>query len=103
MGKEPFTWEWLTRDGAVFFTAILAAIAFVQAFLFVWQLKLIRRTLKAARQRDEILERAYLWPGFGESYPLEGGRRRWFIRVWNSGKTVGILQTIHHALVTEDV
>lgn len=35
---EPFTVDWLTEDGTVFFTAVLVFVAGIQAALFVWQL-----------------------------------------------------------------
>ena len=66
----PFTWDWFTHDGVVFFTAALCFIAGVQAFLFVWQLRSIQRTIKpaedaakaAAMQSEAIIraERAYV-------------------------------------------
>jgi hypothetical protein len=107
-------WDWLTQDSAGFFTAALGLVAVIQVCLFLWQLILIKKTLKAAqdsasvahraidaaRKRDEILERAYLWPGFGHSRELDGGKRReWRIRVWNSGKTVGVLKEVRWAVV----
>jgi len=47
---EPFTLDWLTADGTVFFTAVLAFIAGIQAGLFIWQLTLIRKTLGPAEK-----------------------------------------------------
>jgi hypothetical protein len=48
--REVTLWIWLTHDAAGFFTSLLAAIAAAQAGLFVWQLKLIRRTLADTKQ-----------------------------------------------------
>jgi hypothetical protein len=47
---EPFTSDWLTEDGTVFFTALLVFVASIQAGLFVWQLILIQRSLKPAER-----------------------------------------------------
>jgi hypothetical protein len=46
---EPFTLDWLTHDGAVFFTAVLCSIAGVQAALFIWQLVYMNKGLRDAR------------------------------------------------------
>lgn len=43
---EPFTLDWITEDGTVFFTAALAFIAIAQAGLFVWQLVYMRRGMR---------------------------------------------------------
>jgi hypothetical protein len=60
-------WEWLTHDGASFFTAVLCLIASIQAGLFVWQLLYMKWglrdtkiTAEAARdaaiaQKDQFL------------------------------------------------
>jgi hypothetical protein len=62
--------------------------------------KISRQVVVSTETRHAILERAHLWAGFGESYELDGGQRReWRIRVWNSGKTVGVLQEVHWAKV----
>lgn len=42
---EPFSLDWVTNDGAVFFTAVLTFIAAVQAGLFWWQLRIMKRSL----------------------------------------------------------
>lgn len=81
---NPFTWDWLTHDGVVTFTALLCFVAIIQAVLFVWQLILINktlgqaeeaaisaqdtaqvshRTLDQAAKRDKILYRAYISGG----------------------------------------
>jgi hypothetical protein len=46
---EPFSWDWFTRDGTVFFTGVLSLVACVQAGLFVWQLSYMRRGMKDAQ------------------------------------------------------
>jgi hypothetical protein len=42
---EPFSIDWLTRDGTVFFTFVLGIIAAIQAALFVWQLRYMRKSM----------------------------------------------------------
>lgn len=46
---EPFSIDWLTHDGVVFFTAVLCFIAFVQAGLFLWQLRYMRVGMRDAK------------------------------------------------------
>lgn len=53
---ESFSWNWLTRDGVVFFTFILCSIAAVQAGLFLWQLKLMRDGMDDARKVAKATE-----------------------------------------------
>jgi hypothetical protein len=45
---DPFSWDWLTHDGVVFFTCVLAFVAVVQAVLFLWQLSYMSKGLKDA-------------------------------------------------------
>ena len=45
---KPFTLDWLTHDGVVFFTFVLSGIAGIQAVLFIWQLRLIKIGTKDA-------------------------------------------------------
>jgi hypothetical protein len=42
-------WKWLTNDAAGFFTFLLVLVALGQAFLFVWQLRYMRRSIEDAR------------------------------------------------------
>jgi hypothetical protein len=44
-----FSWDWLTHDGSVFFTCVLAFIAAIQAYLFVRQLRIMHDGIKGAR------------------------------------------------------
>jgi hypothetical protein len=121
MSTEPFTLDWLTHDGVVFFTAVLCFVAGAQAVLFVWQLLVLRKTLteaakttKAALDAAEAAktnaqavinaERAYLWPGFAGHLGgmMEDGGCAWNISILNTGHTAGILNEIYHALAPED-
>jgi hypothetical protein len=45
---DAFSWDWLTHDGIVFFTCVLAVIAGIQAALFVWQLIYMRKGVRDA-------------------------------------------------------
>jgi hypothetical protein len=116
---DAFTWQWYTRDAAGFFTAWLFITAGAQIILFYVQLHLMRRSLVTAEQaaiaaqdsaattklnvqavRDA--ERAYLWPGFAPPRrEIEGGHR-FRITILNTGRTVGILQEMYRALVSEE-
>jgi hypothetical protein len=115
-------WEWLKHDEAGFFTALLVIVGIFQALLFYVQLKVMRRSLadtkkaaeaatasvavaheaiEKAQQHDRILERAYLWPGFGHSDWTAGGRK-WFITVHNTGRTAGVIKTVYYALIASE-
>jgi len=97
---DPFTWNWFTHDGVVFFTAVLGFVAFVQAGLFIWQLILIKRGMKpaeaAAKATQEstkhlpIIERAYV--SGGGPYSLE--LQRFVLDVNNFGKTPAYLHRV---------
>lgn len=119
-------WCWLTHDAAGFFTALLAVIGICQLALFYVQLKLIRESLKdakiaadaakdsaeaahralnSAETRDRILERAYLWPGYGLLIVDKEDRSRQIgihLGIRNTGRTAEIIKTVHHALLSED-
>ena len=42
-------WNWITHEASGFFTFCLAIIAFIQACLFVWQLRYMRRSIDDAK------------------------------------------------------
>jgi hypothetical protein len=88
----------------VFFTAMLVIVTAILAVVGISQGRQLKRAVDVAEKSDEVLQRAYIWPGYGESYPLDDGqRRRWLIRVHNTGQTAGIIQTINYAVQTEEV
>jgi hypothetical protein len=116
-------WYWLFHDAGGFFTSVLVIIGVIQIGVFLRQLRLIRQSLAPAKEaaeaakdsaeaahraideaekRDKILQRAYLWPGFGKHEPAPNGMK-WFITVHNTGQTAGIIQTINYAVQAEDV
>ncbi len=79
-------------------------LALVTAFLIAigwYQGAQLKRAVDTAEKSDEKLQRAYVWPGFGHNEPLPNGRR-WFITLHNTGRTAGIIQTIHHAIISEN-
>lgn len=85
-----------------FFTAVIAAVGIFQLLTFAWQGWQLKRSVDYAERHDKILERAYLWPGPGEHESHQMGRRRFFITVHNTGKTVGIITDVHYQLSPED-
>jgi hypothetical protein len=109
--------DWLTRDATGLFTALLFVVAGIQAILFLVQLKLIRESLDPAKaaanaayraideaeKRDKILQRAYLWPGYGLLI-LDQQTVRFGIHlgIRNTGRTAGIIKTVHHALLSKE-
>ena len=82
-------------------TAILAGIGALQFLVFGWQGWQLRRSVDFGERRDQILERAYLWPGPGEFESKQKGRMRFNITVHNTGKTVGIITDVYYRLSTE--
>jgi hypothetical protein len=93
-------WEKTRCDPIAYFTLWLVGFTGVLAASTIGLWIVTWRIAVSTKKRDETLERAYLWPGFGESYELDGGqRRKWRIRIWNSGKTVGVLREVHWAKV----
>jgi hypothetical protein len=116
---------WLTKDAAGFFTFLLVVVGTCQLGLFIWQLWLINqslidakeaaeaakdsaevahRAIDATERRDRTLERAYLWPGYGllildkRDYSRVGIH----LGIRNTGRTAGIVKTVHHALLSEE-
>jgi hypothetical protein len=105
-------WDWLLRDAAGFFTMGLVAVGSFQVGLFVWQLILIRRSLKpteraaiaatTAAEHIPRVERAYLFlwhelkykitPNAGGAIPGQILEVQFAFR--NHGKTPAILRRI---------
>lgn len=81
-------------------TFVLASIGFLQLLVFGWQGRQLKRSVDFGERRDQILERAYLWPGPGAYDVLQPGRIKFFITVHNTGKTVGVITDIHYRLST---
>ena len=117
--EDAFTWQWFTHDAAGFFTVLLFGTAGAQILLFYVQLRLIRKSLGPAEQAAKAAqdsaaatrlnvqalrdaERAYLWPGFAPPREKLDGGHRFRITILNTGRTVGILQEMYRALVSEE-
>jgi hypothetical protein len=130
--KEGRLWNWLTRDAAGFFTLWLVIVGTGQVVLFLWQLRLIAKTLGPAKAAAEAAnlnaqavinaERARLYviierqtieseiklatapqlPELGDHVRLEDLELEYSFR--NYGKTPAfILEVGHGTAVTEGV
>jgi hypothetical protein len=113
-------WGWVTDDASGFFTWGLFAVAIVQVLMFYRQLRLIREDISEAKNAtivakaaadaakanaDAVVkaERASLWPGFAfQPTKRVGGGLDYHISILNTGRAVGIIKSIHHALAKED-
>jgi hypothetical protein len=62
------------------------------------------RAIDEAEKRDKILQRAYLWPGFGLIITDKFSKLRMGIHlgIRNTGRTGGIVKTVHHALISRE-
>jgi hypothetical protein len=81
-------------------------LAFVTTFLIavgIYQGIQLKRSVDAAEKSDVILERAYVWPGYGLLI-LDQSTVRVGIHlgVRNTGRTAGIIKTVHHALLSKE-
>jgi hypothetical protein len=112
-------WGWATHDASGYFTMLLTGIAVFQLGLFYRQLSFMRASLAEAKsatiaateaataaklnaQAVINAERAYLWPGFAKCSPQPGGHGTlWHISLLNTGRTPGVLLSLHHALMKE--
>jgi hypothetical protein len=85
------------------FTAILA-ISTIGLWLSTQQLwKITDKMLRQAEKSDVILERAYLWPGYGLLIIDQVGLRFGIhLGIRNTGRTAGIIKTVHHALLPKE-
>ena len=55
------------------------------------------------RTTHEIVERAYLWPGYGLMIEdRHGARVGVHLGIRNTGRTVGLMKTVHHALIDKE-
>jgi hypothetical protein len=104
-GTEDSLWSWLTKDASGAFTGLQVLVAFGQALLFVWQLRIMQETTVATTRNADALinaQRAYLWPGFGRAGQHPDGGWVYFLTILNTGPTPGIMQRIYFALVSEE-
>jgi len=85
------------------FTELLAFVTAILIAVGIYQGRQLKRAVDTAERSDEILQRAYLWPGFGRNDPIGNGEGRKWFTVHNTGQTAGVLQNTYHALIAEDV
>jgi hypothetical protein len=58
--------------------------------------------MRGSKHTVEELQRAHLWPGFGDHDPVTNGMK-WFITVANSGQTAGVIKEINYFIELEEV
>lgn len=59
--------------------------------------------IRSSQEAAEKVERAYLWPGYGLMIEdRDGVRIGIHLGVRNTGRTVGIIKTVHSALITKE-
>jgi hypothetical protein len=81
---------------------LIALFTCLLVLIGAWQGVQLKRTVDNADLHDRILERAYLWPGPGQSEKIKGDARRFYITVHNTGKTAGIITDTYCRISTED-
>jgi hypothetical protein len=89
---------WKIGEALLWVSPVITAAATYFIARFTWLLKGVN---DEQLRHNRLVERAYVWPGFGRNEPLPNGRR-WFITLSNTGRTAGVVQTIHHAIISED-
>jgi hypothetical protein len=94
-----------THDkGIVAFFTVILAISTIGLWLSTQRLwKVTDKMLQQAEKSDVVLERAYLWPGYGLLI-LDQTTVRFGIHlgIRNTGRTAGIIKTVHHALLSKE-
>jgi hypothetical protein len=115
---QPFTVDWLTHDGVVFFTAVLCFIVAVQAGLFICQLIYMRKGLDdtkiaaiaaknaadAAQKSANMAvdtERAYVFAGYDKLIFDETGRITIPLVMTNVGKTPGMIKEVGYVFLDQ--
>lgn len=85
------------------FTGILAVATIALIFVGYNQGKQLKRAVDSAEQSDEMLQRAYLWPGYGLLIlDQEGTRFGIHLGIRNTGRTHGIVKTVHYAIMSKE-
>jgi hypothetical protein len=128
---SPFSWDWVMGDATAFFTGALVIVAMAQAALFIWQLRLVKRSLgpaeeaaNAAKLNAEavmVAEAAqiYLTVDHSNLETMYGHGRHydnsptmhpspseppWIeYRLKNYGKSPAIIQSVLHGIWIEDI
>jgi hypothetical protein len=92
----PLHWPMSLTCGEMKFTD-LALVFFTYCLVIVgWY------TLRSNQRAVEDIECAYLWPGFGINEPHGRSGRTWVLTIRNTGRSAGVIHSIHHKLLTED-
>jgi hypothetical protein len=107
--KPPPKWWpislWSTDNWLAVFTGGLVFVGVLQLIVFGRQARQLKRSVDAVERSDEVLERAYLWPGPGasemEDDPAKPIRTRFFVTVHNTGRTAGVIKEVHGEICTQ--
>jgi hypothetical protein len=84
------------------FTELLALVTAVLIGVGWYQGVQLKRSVDSAERSDKTLERAYLWPGFGLLiFDKDGDRIGIHLGICNTGRTAGVIKTVHYALMPE--
>jgi hypothetical protein len=79
------------------FTGITAFATFM-----IFRLTDRLKKISSEQLRHNILvERSYLWPGFGKHELMADGKMRWFVTVTNTGRIAGVLKVIRYARIAD--
>src|SRR6266511_1218424 len=95
--------NYITR---IFYKTVDDPLAILTGILAVATVFLVLTVLcqvRDFRRLSKLEARAYVWPGFAHSEFLKSETRgvRWYITLLNTGRTVGVIQTVYHAIVPE--
>lgn len=85
------------------FTEMLALVTIFLIGVGIYQGVQLKRSVDTTERANEVLERAYLWPGYGLLI-LDPLTMRFGIHlgIRNTGRTAGIIKTVHHALLSKE-
>ena len=82
------------------FTELLALVTAFLIAVGIYQGAQLKRSVNSAERSDKTLERAYLWPGFGLLiFDKDGDRIGIHVGICNTGRTAGVIKTVHYALM----
>jgi hypothetical protein len=93
--------NWSTDTWLAIFTGLLVLVGLLQSWVFRHQAYWLRRTVEDAAKSDEVLQRAYLWPGLGIWRTLSPTQTEFVITIHNTGRTAGTLLRVHVAICDE--
>jgi hypothetical protein len=92
--QDEALWHWVSHDASGFFTLVLAIIGGFQLGLFVWQLRLIRKSLDEAKVAGEAAKKSAEAAALNAQAVINAERARIFIsiRPLETNVVPGILQ-----------